>query len=215
MWQNYDLNDISGGIRVSGKIKMKNALMLIAVMIIMMAIGYIYGFYQETAKKQDSKNEEVDISKLALAGNDLRNENEDEETVTVISPSTEIVLNRFYLRCRDRIVERRKPYREELGLKKEDIQAFFVNWTVEEFNEEQLVLNREINNYCSEHYILKELEGLVSIYVPEKEDEGLELVEQTSIKVQSLPLDLQHEINNGIVVESLEQVEYLIESWQS
>jgi len=202
----------SGGIIVFIKNKWKSIFTLVVAMAITMTAGYIYGFYQGSTGNKDDIDIEKDVSKLSV----VEKENDkDEESINEILSSTEIVFNRSYKLCKDVITEKRKPYIGEIGTKEEGIQSIFPGWTIEKFTGEQLVLSKQIDNYCSNHYILKEQGGLVTIYAPLEEDEGLEVIKHTTVKVHSLPPDLQQEIEKGMAVESMEQIEYLIESWQS
>jgi len=196
------------------KSKWKSILTLIVTMAVMVAAGYIYGFYNgPPAEGQEDIDKRTDISKLALA--EKENDEEEETVAPVISPETDIIFNRFYTLCKDVVVEKRKPFKEEIGSDISGIRARFNDWDVEEFSEIQVVLKKEIDNYCSNHYIVQEQGGLVTIYIPVEEKEGLEVLNQTSIKVSSLHPALQEEIEEGLVVDSLEQVEILMESWES
>lgn len=206
---------ISGGIIVFIKSKWKSVLTLVVAMAITMTAGYIYGSYQGTKNNEDSSDIEKDVSKLAVVENEDNRNNEAEEGIKEILPNTEIVFNRSYKLCKDVISEKRKPYIGEIGTKEDELQSLFPGWTIEKFTEEQLILSKQIDNYCSNHYILKEQGGLVTIYAPLEEDEGLEVIKYTTVKVNSLPPALQQEIEKGVAVESIEQIEYLIESWQS
>lgn len=195
------------------KHKWKSILTLVVAMAVTMTAGYIYGSYQASDNKGSIDIEEEAL-KLAATDKEYNAENETEEAIKEISPSTEIIFNRSYKLCGDIISERRKPHKEEIGTKEEAIDSLFSDWTIEKFTEKQLVLSKQIDNYCPNHYILKEQGGLVAIYAP-LEEEGLEIIKHTSVKVRSLPPNLQQEVEKGMVVGSLEEIEYIIESWQS
>ena len=62
-------------------------------------------------------------------------------------------------------------------------------------------------------FIIKENEGLIAIY--EATPIGLRLVKQTDLRIVGLELKLQKRIKSGIQVGTHEEIEHLLESWES
>jgi hypothetical protein len=62
-------------------------------------------------------------------------------------------------------------------------------------------------------FIIRENEGLIAIY--EVTPIGLRLVRQTDLRIDGLELKLRERIKTGIQVGTQEEIEHLLESWES
>ena len=62
-------------------------------------------------------------------------------------------------------------------------------------------------------FVIKENEGLIAIY--EVTPIGLRIVKQTDFRIDRLELKLQDRIRTGIQVGTQEDIEHLLESWDS
>lgn len=61
--------------------------------------------------------------------------------------------------------------------------------------------------------VIKEYEGLITIY--EKTYFGLRLIKQTDFEINALEPQLKERIRTGIQVSTMEEIEHLLESWDS
>lgn len=71
----------------------------------------------------------------------------------------------------------------------------------------------KISDINEKKFIIKENEGLIAIY--EATPIGLRLVKQTDLRIVGLELKLQKRIKSGIQVGTHEEIEHLLESWES
>jgi len=65
----------------------------------------------------------------------------------------------------------------------------------------------------AKEFVIKENEGLIAIY--EVTPIGLRLVKQTDFRIDGLELELRERIITGIPVDTQENIEHLLESWDS
>ncbi|HHU48989.1 MAG: hypothetical protein ACOYEH_05185 [Caldicoprobacterales bacterium] len=126
-----------------------------------------------------------------------------------------MVLERFYNSCGHVLIEEHPMESRYTGKTQEELAAIFPEWKVKRFSAEKVVFLIEIDSYCPDHYIIKQEEGLLVIFRPDK-DTGLLLVaEATNIPYDQLSPEMQERLAEGIVVDSIEGVEQLIEDWGS
>lgn len=93
-----------------------------------------------------------------------------ENTVSTISqekkvlPTTRFALKKFYDECSHFEYEEAELPIELVNLTKQEIEDYYDDWEVENFSEKELVLCKEINGYCNEHFLIKLDDEKVVIY---------------------------------------------------
>ena len=117
--------------------------------------------------KINKNNEKEKISKLENVQNNYENS---QNTVTTaiqeekVSPNTQFALKKFYDECSHFEYEEAELPIELVNLTRQEIEDYYIDWEVEEFSDKRLVLCREINGYCNEHFLIK-LDGeKINIY---------------------------------------------------
>ena len=94
-----------------------------------------------------------------------------------------------------------------------DFKELYNEWELKKFTQDEVVLYREINGLCNEHYIIKDDAGYVKIFTINQNGEE-ELVESTLIAVQYLPEADVSELKQGIKVYGMEEVNKIIEDFE-
>lgn len=134
--------------------------------------------------------------------------------IDITTKNTLMVFKTYYTKCKDERIEERRAEDSEIGLNRQEIKAKFPNWEVREFSSPQVILTKELNEYCPNHFILKAKDGIVVIYLPSDEENTERNIEKTQ-SINNLPSHVQEEIRKGLVLDSLEEVEYFMESLDS
>lgn len=126
-----------------------------------------------------------------------------------------MVLERLYTTCNHVLIEEHPMESRYTGKTEQELAAAFPGWNLKHFSTDRVVFGIRIEGFCPDHYIIKEEGGFLVIFRPDK-DTGLPLVlEATNIPFDRLSLEMQEEIIGGIVVDSIEEVEQLLENWES
>lgn len=136
------------------------------------------------------------------------------EATKTISETT-MKLERFYTSCGHTYVEEYPMENRYIGKTKEELQTLFPNWHLKSFTSEQVVFRMELNGYCPDHYIIKGDEGYLVILRSDKNTGIPLIVEVMKIPIERLSSEMQEQIIEGIVVDSIEAVEQLLENWES
>jgi len=126
-----------------------------------------------------------------------------------------IILKRYYIKCGHTYTEEQLIEKHLIGKSRDDFAQAFPDWNINEFSPDKVVLATKINSYCPDHYIIREEGGLLVIFRPDKDTGILLAVEATNIPVNMLSDDLQEQIEEGMVLNSIEEVEQLLEDWES
>ncbi len=129
-----------------------------------------------------------------------------------ISPNCSIIFKRYYKDCGHTIEQYASIPTELVNKTQEDLQQQYEGWTIEQFSRNQIVLYRDFDSECGEHYILKEKDGKVAVYLKTGDIE--ELVEETDIATEFLTETDRIELQNGIEANGRAELNQLIEDYE-
>lgn len=89
----------------------------------------------------------------------------------------------------------------------------YSQWEVKGFSPNEIVLYRQLDGICREHYLIKELDGVIAIYVLD-ENESATLQEKTSIATQYLTESDLENIKQGIRANGKEELNSILEDYE-
>ena len=81
------------------------------------------------------------------------------------TPNTLMIFKTYYTKCKHYINSYEDIDASAVNLTQEEIKEKYKGWKIEQFSEEQILLEREEEEYCNEHYKLKLEDGKVYIYI--------------------------------------------------
>ena len=129
-----------------------------------------------------------------------------------ISPNCSIIFRRHYNDCGHTIEQYSSIPTELVNKTEEDLREQYPGWTVEEFSRNQIILSRDFDSECGEHYILREKAGKEVVYLKTGDTE--ELVEETDIATEFLTETDRIELQNGIEANGRVELNQLIEDYE-
>ena len=129
-----------------------------------------------------------------------------------ISPNCSIIFRRHYNDCGHTIEQYASVPTELVNKTEEDLQEQYQGWTIEEFSRNQIILYRDFDSECGEHYVLREKDGKVVVYLKTGDTE--ELVEETDIATEFLTETDRIELQNGIEANGRVELNQLIEDYE-
>jgi len=89
----------------------------------------------------------------------------------------------------------------------------FKEWEVQKFTERQIVLYKEIDGFCNEHYILKEKNGKIAIFKIDRNNNQT-FLKNTEIAIQYLPEEDLKSIQKGIIIYTKKELNKVIEDFE-
>lgn len=162
-----------------------------------------------------------------VAADNIVKENEEnnkvEEQVPVIStasdeikvtPNTLLILKKKYTDCGHTIINSAEIPEEMVNMTESELKDGYSGWNVEKFTKEEVILSREVNSFCGEHYLVIAEEGQVIVYSLD-ESGGRSIKEVTDIAFEFLPETDKIILGNGIYVYGTEELNKIREDYES
>lgn len=183
-----------------------------------LVISFILGLYLYKLKVV---NEEIAFeteyirlhsSNVIKEASELIRETSSSENKT--SPNTTIIEKKYYNSC-EHITEKERKVEEKLANKTEsEFQIEYIGWTIQKFTKDEVVVYKEVNDFCNEHYLLKEVEGKIVIYELDKYDEEKSVFKETGIQTKYLSeVDIEN-LRTGVKAYGEKELNKLLEDFE-
>lgn len=130
-----------------------------------------------------------------------------------ISPNCLITLKRYYNECQHTINEYIDVTQNLVNGTQEDLEKEYPNWEIQKYSSNEIILYREFDSNCGQHFILRNDNGKITIYKINEEMQE-EVYEKTEISVEYLTETDKVEIQNGIRVNGVEELNQLLEDFE-
>lgn len=131
--------------------------------IISLLVGYYYGqrIFEGTAlvEEKSGKSEEVSINKIGTK-QVVQTSYEDIK----ILPTTNLGLKKLYKGCNHISFEFIDLPSELINKNKEEVEKAYGDWEIEEFYKNKVVLYKEVEGICDEHFFITLGEKFIEIY---------------------------------------------------
>lgn len=158
---------------------------------------------QETLLSSEEENIVEEEKIVETTGDDIK-----------VTPNTLLILKRVYTDCGHTIINSAEIPEEMVNLNKQEVEKGYPNWEIEKFEKEEVILSKELNSFCGEHYLIIEEEGRVLIYSLD-EAGNRTLKENTDIACEYLPETDKIILQNGIYVYGAEELSRIKEDFES
>lgn len=191
-------------------------LILIGIFVFSVFTGiYIYKIINKSDKEIAKINE---IYNNRIVENE-KNSQEIEEIISTnssdkkITPHTKLILRKYYEECGHSINEYVEMPSELINMTKEELENEYKDWNINTFSEDEVILIKTVNEFCNEHYSLKELDGYVAIYKIDKNGKEI-LQEKTAISTRYLTQTDKSHLENEIKIFGTENLNKFIEDFE-
>ena len=209
----------NGGIIVFAFFSGKRGIVCLIIMALILPILVIsYGYMTNMPHKKYTDNHR----------NGQGEENRDSHTLEIDELAKSISGEKQVLTLDETVIHKKYIYRfcghsdkgeelirySDIGLSRMEFSNKYLDWAIKSFSSDKIIMEKVLDGYCPRHYILQELNGVIAIYQPDI-DSQLDIIKQTDIPVDYLPQELQDQIRDGLAVETLEEIEDMIEDIDS
>ena len=130
-----------------------------------------------------------------------------------ISPNCKLILKRYYKECEHLINEYIDIPESLVNKTRKEFEEQYKNWEIDKFTSTEIIIYREFESNCGQHYVLRNNEGKISIYKIDDNNEE-KLLENTEISVEYLTEKDKVEIQNGIRVNGKEELNKRLEDFE-
>ena len=175
---------------------------IVIMLILTLVVSFLLGLYLYKLSKIDEQIAfETEYEKLTSKNTikDVGNIIEQTSSIeNVITPNTILVEKKYYNEC-EHLVEKEKKLEESLMNRNEsELQIEYIGWEIQKFTPNEVVVYKEINDFCDEHYLLKDVNGKINVYKLDKYGKEKELSQKTEIETRYLPETDLEELQKGI-----------------
>ena len=204
----------------------KSWIIILAIAVII--IGIISGIAisqknkKEIEEKNIIKNEINEVSEIVTdecteeweyLQEQARLELEANSSEEKISPNCLLILKRYYSECEHTINEYISIPLSLVNKGQKDLEEEYKNWNIEKYSSTEIVLDREFESTCGQHFVLRNDEGKITVFlINENQEETVYL--KTEIAVDYLTETDKIEIEKGIRVNGTEELNQIIEDFE-
>ncbi len=195
---------------------MKKTICFIIIGVFAIGIGFFIGklFLKPKGQKDYiSKNISNEV-KINTVKNNKVEEISTSAYEEKISANAEIIEETYYNECNHQIDYTLKKTDEYVNMTEDEIQKEFPTWEIKEFSPERVVLYKEEDDFCNEHFLVKDEEGFVTIYTIDNNEDVLELLDKTDIATKYLTQADRENLEKGMVVYTEKNLNKLIEDFE-
>lgn len=183
----------------------------IALIILTSAVVYQNIKYDKLAKEEEKVTDEC-----IYENNEIENDIDEikvSETETKVSPNAELVIKKYYKECGHTTEEKRNVANDMVNKKQEEIEKLYPDYKVESFFNNKIVLIKEEEGQCDEHYIVRDENSNIMIYKI-LSDGKEEIYQNTGISTEYLPETDKISLRDGIKVFGRENLNSIIEDFE-
>lgn len=189
---------------------------LIVIMVATLILGFFTGVYlykinrvDETQKEAKAILVEDECTEFAEKG--IVNANSQEKKVSV---NTILTIKILYKKC-NHIIQTSEKITDNsaINLTEDKFKEKYSEWEIQKFTPNEIVIYKEVDDFCDEHYKLKDEDGYIAIYKIDKK--GNEIIyRMTEIKLEYLTEEDITKIRNGILVYSKKELNTVLEDFE-
>ena len=196
----------------------KVILILVSIIIIIVSIitaVVIYNGEDEEQAKVSIKNIEENTTNTLNNSINSDNQNVIETNVKEvrISPNAFITFKETYEGCGHTKVDFVEVPEDFVNLSKEELKDKYSDWNIEKFTDTDIILSKDFEGSCDEHFIVKDVNGVVTVFKI-KEDGTEEEYQTTDIATEYLTDTDKLEMEKGISVNGKQNLNQLIEDYE-
>ena len=192
-----------------------------AIVIVILILGFLTGFNLYRISKIDNNNKEIISEKIedectALGELDeyeieniIQTNNKEKKT----SPNCTLTLKVYHIPCNHLIEKKRMLEDTEVNITEDELRKRFSSWEIQEFTPTNIVLYKEVNEFCNQHYMLKNENGYITIYKL-NENANEEFYKKTQIPTEYLSQEDLEKINNGLTVYTDKELNKTLEDFE-
>lgn len=197
---------------------------IITIIVIGIILGFVTGIYLYKINKIGLDNTRIDkigedsiedeCTEIAYLNDEglleLKRTNSQEEKV---SPNCKLILKIYYQTCEHLIEKSETISEQDVNITQEELAKKFTEWEVQKFTSSEIVLYKEVDKFCNEHYLIKEKDGYIVIYeLDENNDE--KMLKETDISVEYLAQKDLEEIQRGIKIYTKKELNKMLEDFE-
>lgn len=195
----------------------KTIMIIVAILLIISTIYSIYAIFsgekieeEEEEKTQVSEVIEDECTEEYIEQQNIQSVSSSEEKV---SANAILVLKKYYIKCEHTINEYVELPQEIVNMTEEQVQQQYPDWNVIGFAQDKVILYKEFEEECGEHFKLRVEDGKISVYLL-NQDGSESLYEKTNISSEYLTETDLINMEDGLEIYGKEELNKIIEDFE-
>lgn len=170
------------------------------------------GTYKYSQRKTISNS--ITVKQLGDSGKSMDNEFVETASQEVrVNPTARIKMRQYYKKCGHTTENDFSVPEDIINMNKKQVENYYFGWNVESFSSSEIVVSKVNSGICDEHYIIKDVDGLVNVYyIDDSSNESL--VYSTEIETKYLPKEDSEKLKKGISIVGKENLSSLLEDYE-
>lgn len=130
-----------------------------------------------------------------------------------VSPKAKVLQKKYFKGCDHLIKESQEIPQQLVNKSKEEVEAYYKDWTVDSFNKNEITIYKEESGFCNQHYLIKEHNGVLAIYTID-ENGKITLKKDTEIQTMYLTEVDMEKVKQGIEAIGNMQLNSVLEDFE-
>lgn len=184
----------------------------ILIIIVLAIFAGLYLYDMNNVNKENINNNVTEVNtgeENTQITETLEIVNQEEKT----TPNTLMIYKIYYTKCKHYINEYKDIDISSVNLTEEEIKDKNRDWRIKEFSAEQIVLEKEEEAFCNQHFKLKLIDGNVIIFIIDENGNEAEY-QKTEITSEYLTSEDILKLTEGIVVYGKENLSSVLEDYE-
>lgn len=188
---------------------------IVICILIIIGLGIGIGIYIYDINNINEENINNNMMQVNTEENDieitntLEIVNQEEKT----TPNTLIVYTTYYTKCSHYINDYQTIDISDVNLSEVDLKEKYSDWKITSFSSEQVNFEKEVEDFCNQHFKLKMVDDHIVIYQIDEENKEVEY-EITEITSEYLTQEDILKLQNGITVYGKENLSSVLEDYE-
>lgn len=183
----------------------------IFLIILTTAVVYQNIKYDKIAK-EEKRIEDDCIHEERKEENEI-NDIEVSEIETKVSPNAKLIIKKYYKECGHNTEEIKNVTNDMVNKNKKEVELLYPDYNIEKFLNNEIVLKKEEEGQCDEHYIIRDENNNIVIYKV-LNDGAEEVYQNTGISTKYLPETDRINLKSGVKVFGIENLNSIIEDFE-
>ena len=129
-----------------------------------------------------------------------------------ISPKAKLIIKKIFSKCLHSTVSIINMPEGLINLTERELKKKYDGWEIEKFSSDEVIISREFDAYCEDHFVIKEDEGEVAIFREVTEDK-LNFMETLEVNLEMLTEQDKEYLKEGIRVYGKSELGSVIEDF--
>lgn len=186
----------------------------ILVFIVSVGVGFVYSSMFPLANNEQSQQFEAnEIEDYGIQTYENLQTLEASIQEEKVSPNAEFAIKQYYDECNHFDFKYTKLPKELVNLTRQEVENYYDDYEVEEFSSDSLVISKEINGFCNEHFYIHLGEN--NIEVMQLDTDGSFIpYQETDITREYLPSEDIEKLEEGIYVFGSGNINSVLEDYE-